>query len=114
MIIDVGGWAVHPQALAERGVSVFMMSYPDRWPEVQRTADPTAVREMAEAVACAIGFARGSEYGSETASLVLTGFSRQGGLAAHVALAGEDFDRVWAHETGSTPRDWVNTLSGVG
>ena len=105
MVLDVGGWAVDPQALAERGVSVFMAFYPDRWPEVQRTADPAALRAMAEAMACAVRFARGSEYGSETAPLVLTGFSRQGGLAAHVALAGADFDRVWEgyDESGHAP-----------
>ena len=60
---------------------------------------------MAEAVACAVRFARGSEYGSETAPLVLAGFSRHAGLAAHVALAGEDFDRLWAEyeETMGAP-----------
>ena len=96
MVIDVGVSGVDAQALAERGVAVFSMLYPDRWPEVERDADPTAVRAMAEAVACAVRFARGSEYGSETAPLVLAGFSRHAGLAAHVGLAGEDFDRLWA------------------
>ena len=102
MVIDVGGWTVDPQALAERGVSVFMAFYSDRWEEFRSDANPTALRAMAEAAACAVRFARGSEYGSETAPLVLTGFSRQGGLASHVALAGEDFDGVWA--STSSPR----------
>lgn len=97
MVIDVaGGWAVDAQALAERGVSVFSVpSVPDRWSEVMRDADPAAYRAMVDAVACAVRFARGSEYGSETATLVLAGWSATGALAAHVALAGEDLDRLW-------------------
>ena len=63
MVLDVGGWAVDPQALAERGMTVFMASHPDRWQEVMSDADPTALRAMAEAAACAVRFARGSEYG---------------------------------------------------
>ena len=117
MVIDVGGWAVDdPQALAERGVSVFSVFYPDRWPEVERDADPTALRSMAEAVACAVRFARGSEYGSETAPLVLVGFSRQGGLSTHVALAGEDFDRVWDEytESGTAPPVQYDCTVGEG
>jgi hypothetical protein len=115
MVIDVGGSTMDPQALAERGVSVFSnLNLPDRWPEVMQRADPTAVRAMAEAVACAVRFARGSEYGSETAPLVLTGFSRHGGLAAHVALAGESFDRVWeeyAESGGGPPAQYDCTVS---
>jgi len=105
MVLDVGGWAVDPQALAERGVSVFMAFYPDRWLEFRSDANPTALRAMAQAAAWAVRFARGSEYGSETAPLVLTGFSRQGGVASHVALAGESFDRVWEgyDESGHAP-----------
>ena len=96
MVVDIGGWAVDAQALAERGVSVFSVpSVPDRWDEVMRDADPTAYRAMVGAVGCAARFARGSEYGSETAPLVLTGWSANGALATHVALAGEDFDRLW-------------------
>ncbi len=66
--------------------SVFVVSYPWRWEEVKPDADPTALRAMVEAAACAVRFARGSEYGSETAPLVLTGFSAHGAVAAHVAL----------------------------
>lgn len=95
MVLDVGG-TVNSRTLAKQGVSVFVMgSAPDLWPDVLLHADPMAVRAMAETVACAVRFARGSEYGSETASLVLTGFSADAGVASHVALAAEDFDRVW-------------------
>ena len=113
MVVDVGG-TVLPVTLAERGVSVFHMSYPDRWPEVQQRADPTALRAMADAVACAVRFARGSEYGSETAPLVLTGFSGDAGVASHVALAGESFDRVWdeyAESGGGPPAQYDCTAS---
>ncbi|MGD8485913.1 MAG: hypothetical protein PVH07_04660, partial [Chloroflexota bacterium] len=90
MVLDVGG-TVNSRTLAKQGVSVFVMgSAPDLWPDVLLHADPMAVRAMAETVACAVRFARGSEYGSETASLVLTGFSADAGVASHVALAAED------------------------
>ena len=104
MVIDVGG-AADPQALAERGVSVFWMYLPDRFVPIMVDADPAAIRSMVEAVACAVRFARGSEYGSETAPLVLTGFSADGGPPSHVALAGESFDRVWEayEESGGGP-----------
>ena len=95
MVIDVGG-AVDPQTLAERGASVFLPRYrSEQIGMVFTVADPTATRTMVEALACAVRFARGSEYGSETAPLVLTGFSAGGAPASHVALAGESFDRVW-------------------
>jgi hypothetical protein len=118
IVVDVG-WTLNPQTgawqrLAERGVSVFVASFPDRWEEVGKRADPTAYRAMAEAVACAIRFARGSAYGSETAPLVLTGWSRHGGLATHVALAGEDFDRVWEEyeaSGGAPPAQYDCTVS---
>ena len=112
MVVHVGGRGQTrgeatplARALTEHGVSVFVASHPDLWPDVQLYADPTALRTMVEAVACAVRFARGSEYGSETAPLVLAGFSRHGGTAAHVALAGESFDRVWEeyHESGGGP-----------
>jgi len=110
MVIDVGGSAVDPQALAERGVSVFsVLFFPDQWPEVKQRADPTALRAMAEAVACAVRFARGSEYGSEAAPLVLTGWSAWAGPPSHVALTGEDFDRVWeeyAESAGGPPAQY--------
>ena len=105
MVLDVRGSAVNSKALAKQGVRAFVMNIPDRWPDIKLYADPTALRTMAEAVACAVRFARGSKYGSETAPLVLTGWSHHGGVASHVALAGEDFDRVWGQyaESGGGP-----------
>ncbi len=114
MVLDAG-WAVpDPRALNERGVSVFRMQAPDLWSVLTIDADPMALRTMVEAVACAVRFARESEYGSETAPLAPTGFSRHGGTAAHVALAGESFDRVWGeyHESaGGPPAQWDCTVS---
>jgi hypothetical protein len=113
MVVDVGG-AVHPRALAVRGVSVISADYPDQWSKFMLDADPTAVRTMVEAVACAVRFARGSEYGSETAPLVLTGFSGDAIAASHVALAGESFDRVWgeyAESAGGPPAQYDCTAS---
>lgn len=114
MVISVGGTAVNAKALAEQGVSVFVTGSPDRWPDIMLYADPAALRTMAEAVACAVRFARGSEYGSETAPLVLTGFSAYAPPAAHVALAGEDFDRLWdeyAESAGGPPTQFECTVT---
>ena len=116
MVVDVRGSAVDSKALAERGVSVFVVDIPDRWPDIMRRPDPALLRTMAEAVACAVRFARGSEFGSETAPLVLTGFSRHGGTASHVALVGEDFDRVWdelAESGGGPPALYDCTVAGA-
>ena len=109
MVIDVGATAVDPMELVERGVSVFsLLFFPDRWSEFAMDGDPEALRTMAEAVACAVRFARGSEYGSETAPLVLIGFSSRAVLPAHVALAGESYDRVWGdyEAAGGPPAEW--------
>ena len=116
MVLDVRGSAVNAKALAKQGVSVFVVNIPDRWPDLQLHPDPTLLRTMAEAVACAVRFARGSEYGSETAPLVLTGLSRHGGTASHVALVGEDFDRVWdeyAESAGGPPALYDCTVAGA-
>ena len=107
MVIDVGG-ARRP-AGAGRAGRVGLLDVPPgpvscpSWS--MRTQRPSG--SMVEAVACAVRFARGSEYGSETAPLVLTGFSADGGPPSHVALAGESFDRVWEayEESGGGPQD---------
>ena len=114
MVLDAG-WAVaDPWALATQGVAVFRANTPDRWGELVVDSDPEALRSMAETVACAVRFARGSEYGSETAPLVLTGFSRHGATAAHVALANESFDQMWdqyAESTGGPPLQYDCAVS---
>lgn len=61
-------------------------------------ADHGAVaRAQADSMACAIRLARAqaSEFGSEDPVVVLTAFSWGGGLAAHVALFGEDLEERW-------------------
>lgn len=83
------------QALAERGATVLLVDGPLPSPGVALQENAQGLREMVEAVACAVRFARGSEYGSETAPLVLSGYSHGGGAASHVALAGENFASLW-------------------
>lgn len=102
------------QALAERGVSVILADCPFLTPEGAFADNAAGVRAQLESVACAVRFARGSEYGSETAPLVLSGYSLGGGLAAHVALSGEDFDRRWeayAESGGGPPRQLECTVT---
>jgi hypothetical protein len=114
MVIDAGWAVLDPWALAKQGVAVFLANTPDRWGEVVVDSDPEALRSMAETVACAVRFARGSEYGSETAPLVLTGFSRHGATASHVALANESFDQLWeeyADSMGGPPSQYDCTVA---
>ncbi len=109
LVIDVGGTSVDPMSLVERGASVLaLLFFPDRWSEFALEGEPGALRTMAEAIACAVRFARGSEYGSETAPLVLVGYSSRAAVPAHVALAGESFDRVWGEyeSVGGPPAEW--------
>ena len=116
MVIDVGGTAVDPMALVERGVSVFsLLFFPDRWSDFAQDGDPEALRTMADAIACAIRFARGSEYGSETAPLVLVGYSSRAVVPAHVALAGASLDRVWDEyeAAGGPPSEWDCAIEGA-
>jgi len=97
---------VLPQALAEHGATVLVVDGSRTEPEAAIADDGRGFRELVESVACAVRFARGSEYGSETAPLVLSGYSYGGGSAAHVALAGESFASLWeeyGESTGGPP-----------
>lgn len=97
---------VLPAALAEQGVNVAVVSgHPSVEPEASLADGGGGLRELVETVACAVRFARGSEYGSESAPLVLSGYSYGGGSAAHVALAGESFASLWEEfsESGGPP-----------
>ncbi len=102
------------QTLAEQGTTVLVVDGPNLRPETAISENAQGYRALAEAVACAVRFARGSAYGSETAPLVLVGFSFGAGVASHVALAGTDFDRVWdEHEAsgGGPPAQYGCTAS---
>jgi dienelactone hydrolase len=101
-------------ALAEQGTTVLVVDGPDPSPEAAIKENARGLREMVESVACAVRFARGSEYGSETAPLVLSGYSHGGGAASHVALAGEDFASVWeqyGESVGDLPAQYDCTVS---
>lgn len=94
------------RGLAEHGLAVYLIDYPDASPELaiaHNNAD--GFRAMADAAACAIRFARGSGDG-DGALVVLGGFSRGAGLASHAALAGEDLGRLWEDygESGGGPQ----------
>jgi hypothetical protein len=91
-----------PTALAQRGVNVAVLDgHPGVTPEDSLAGGGGGLRELVDTVACAVRFARGSEYGSETAPLVLSGFSYGGGSGSHVALAGDDFASLWDEFDGS-------------
>jgi dienelactone hydrolase len=101
-------------ALAEQGTTVLVVDGPDPSPEAAIKENARGLREMVESVACAVRFARGSEYGSETAPLVLSGYSHGGGAASHVALAGEDFASLWeqySESAGGLPAQYDCTVS---
>jgi len=103
------GEATFPRAIAEQGAIVLNIEWPRIDPAVAILDKGKGHREMADTVACAIRFARvrASDYGMDTAPVVITGFSLGGGVASHVALAGESVGRRWeeyAASTGGPPR----------
>jgi predicted esterase len=93
------------RALADRGARVLALDGPQGSAEAAVAENAAGIRAIVETVACAVRFARGSEYGSETAPLVLSGYSYGGGAASHVAIAGEDFASLWEAfgESGGPP-----------
>jgi len=107
---------VLPSALAEQGLNVAVVDgHPGLGtPEASLAEGGGGLRELVETVACAVRYARGSEYGSETAPLVLSGYSYGGGSGSHVALAGEDFASLWEEfsESGGPPSRVACTTEG--
>lgn len=104
-----------PTALAEQGVNVLVLDGPPAVePETDLADGGRGLRKLVDTVACAVRFARGSEYGSEAAPLVLSGFSYGGGSGSHVALAGEDFSPLWEEfsESGGLPSQVECTAEG--
>jgi dienelactone hydrolase len=103
------GWTTLSRAIAEQGAIVFAIDFPVMDPIAAILDNGKGYREMADTVACAIRFARAraSDSGMDTAPLVLTGFCGGGGVASHVALAGESVGRRWeeyAASRGGPPR----------
>jgi acetyl esterase/lipase len=97
------GWTTLPRAIAEQGAIVFVIEYPDIDPTMAILDKGKGHREMADTVACAIRFARAraSDLEMDTAPVVIAGFSLGGGVASHVALAGESVGRRWEEYTAS-------------
>jgi predicted esterase len=79
-------------AIAGQGAVVFTLD----WPAVS-PSQPVQFREMEEALACAVRFARAraSDYGGDPARVTLVGFSVGGGVGSRVALVGDELDRLW-------------------
>ena len=93
------------RGLAEHGLAVYLIDYPKDSPERAIAHNADGFRAMADTAMCAIRFARGSGDG-DGALVVLGGFSKGAGLAAHAALAGEDLGRLWEDygESGGGPQ----------
>lgn len=85
------------QAIAERGVMVFVIDYPSPDPNFLILRRGKGYRQIAETVACALHFARAtaSDSGNETPFVALSGFSLGSGAVAHNALAGESVEQIW-------------------
>ncbi len=103
------GTTILPRAIAEQGVIVFVIEYPEIHPTMAILDNGKGYREVAETVACAIRFARAraSDFGSDNAPVVIAGFSLGGGVGSHVALFGTSLDRRWeeyAASRGGPPR----------
>lgn len=111
--IAMDSW--YPYELAQAGAIVTTggQGIPD--PDIEDVAERhlsnhgAHIRAQAEATACAIRFvrARAAELGSDNPTVVLTGFSEGGGIAAHAALFAETLEDRWdefASDVGGPPR----------
>jgi acetyl esterase/lipase len=91
------------RAIAGQGAVVFTLD----WPAVS-PSQPVQFREMDEALACGVRFARAraSDYGGDPGRVILAGFSVGGGVGSRVALIGDELDRLWeeyAADRGGPP-----------
>ena len=110
-------WDILIRAIAEQGVVAISINYPSMHPSVAVMNHGTGFREMAETVACAVRVARTKalDYGGNATQVTLVGFSLGGGLAAHVALVGDNLDRQWeefAFNRGGPPRQVYCEVNG--
>jgi hypothetical protein len=108
IVIDtIQGFHRPVEVFAEQGLIAVVPQVRMRAPE-EVVGDPAAMRATAEQFACAVHFARAraAAVGNENPHVVLTGFSRFGAAATHVALLGETFDDAWDEfaEAGGPPR----------
>ena len=111
------GYAILSRGIAEQGAVVFAINWPTMNPDTAVQNDGRGFREMLETLACAIRFAgaRAPDYGGDAARVALVGFSLGGGAGAHIALVGDEVDRLWeefAALRGGPPPQVDCTVSG--
>jgi acetyl esterase/lipase len=83
-------------ALAEQGAEVLVIAYPDAQPDVALANNRDGFRRMLQTGACAVYFAHGAVGpAGKLQPVLLAGFSLGGGLAAQLALGGDDLARYW-------------------
>lgn len=84
-------------AIAERGAVVFTPTWPTVMEDMAAREDGEGFREMYEALACAIRFARTNaiEHDGEPSRLTLVGHSYGAAYGSWMALAGDNLDHLW-------------------
>ena len=101
-------WTKLAEKLAGQGARVYVIDYPDYQPDAAIREKGRGYREMADAVACAVRFARAraAETGSDPVRVALAGFCLGGGAASQVAVAGDSLDSKWEAyaSAGGPPR----------
>ncbi|MBI3732638.1 MAG: hypothetical protein HY259_04160 [Chloroflexi bacterium] len=85
------------QAMAERGLVVFTLEWPDRTVSIGERENGKGYRQVFETLACGVRFARASApgYGGDPKRLALVGFSLGAGVGASLAFAGDNPERAW-------------------
>ena len=102
------GYIKESLALTEHGAVVFTPNWPSHLVDIAVKENGAGFREMYEALACAIRFARNNaiEYGGNPSNLTLIGHSYGATFGSWVALAGDSLDDLWeefATERGGPP-----------
>ena len=107
-----------PKTIAEQGVIVFVVDYPNMHPRVASVSKGKGLREMAETVACAVrcARARAPDLGSENPPVAISGFAVGAGVGSQVALLGDNVNSRWEAYTESRdgPRSQVECLVSEG
>lgn len=111
-------YAILSRGIAEQGAVIFTISWPTMNPDTAVQNDGRGFREMLETLACAIRFARAraADFGGDSGQMILVGHSLGGGAGAHIALVGDEVDRLWedfAALRGGPPPQVDCVVSGV-
>lgn len=106
------------QALAGAGAVAYVIDWPDFALANSASAGERTYRQVFETLECAVRYARatGAANGGNAAHLVLAGFSLGGGMAAGMAFAPDDADRIWNDYAASSngPPPQVQCAQGSG